>query len=305
MLQNQLRHSIRRLAMRKMPKTFEYHPSISSSEISVLPLRLTRQITKIRPSLNHQRRRRQRFHLSKSPLQIVIPSIPNLSRTPPRPIRIPRNRHPVRIAKTLRRLRKLCLRKPPIRAPRLPLYPCKPEWIFPHLLHTLIHTKKPLIPEPSRLLERRHLEQTTRLIRQRQPCNRRNPLRKKSRQRISHPRTPVMPYNSKPLNPKVIGKIDHVLRQRHSRPYTWGLLISKPCRPRSPQIRHNRPPPRLLKTPRHLSPSARRIRPPMQQKHRLSTLRPAILKPNLQHLRRDCLQSHLRRTRKRFCAHTY
>jgi hypothetical protein len=94
MLQNQFRYSIRRLAMRKMPNIFQHNSSISSREISVLPLRLTRQITKIRPSLNHQRRCRQRLHLAKSLLQIVIPSIPGLSLAPSRTISISRDHHP-------------------------------------------------------------------------------------------------------------------------------------------------------------------------------------------------------------------
>jgi hypothetical protein len=276
--------------MRKMPNAFEHHPPISSGKISILSLRFIRRIAKVRPSLDHQRRRRQHLHLSKSPMQIVIPSIPGLSFAPSRTISVPRNRHPVRIAKALRRLRKLCLRKPSGGAPGLPLYSRKPDWIFPHLLHTAVHRKKPLIPEPPRLLERRHLEQTPRLISQRQRSNRRNPLRKKRSQRIPNPRTPVMPHNSKPPDPKAISKINHILRQRHSCAYPRSLFISKPCRSRSPQIRHNRPPPRLLKFPTYLTPPTRSIRPPMQQKHRPSTLRPTVLKPDLQHLRRDCLQ---------------
>ena len=39
-----------------------------------------------------------------------------------------------------------------------------------------------------------------------------------------------MPYNGKSPNPKPIGKINHILRKRHSRSHPWSLLIPKSCR---------------------------------------------------------------------------
>ena len=279
--------------MRKMPHTTQPQTPISIREVALQPLRLARRIAAIRRSLDHQRRRRQRLHLTQPSLARIVSRIPRLSRKPPRSIRIQRDRSPIRIQEALRRPRKLRLFEPPRRTPRLPLHMREPHRIGPHLLRSRLHAHQPLIPEPSRLIERRHPKHPRGWYASAKAAIAVTRSGNSAANVYAALAPQSCPTTANRSRPSAFAKIDRILRQRHTRTHPRRLLPQKSRRTRPAQIRRHRPPALRLQSRRNQVPAARRIRPPMQQNHRSAIPGTTFLEADLQQLRPNCPHRHV------------
>src|SRR5207249_9415628 len=82
--------------MREMTDGIEQYALISPSKVSLQSFGQTRWITVVRCPLDHESRRRNRFHFVELALKGIVPGIPRLHFAPTRTKRVACNEGPIR-----------------------------------------------------------------------------------------------------------------------------------------------------------------------------------------------------------------
>ena len=152
--------------MREMTDGIEQYALISPSKVSLQSFGQTRWITVVRCPLDHESRRRNRFHFVELALQGIVPGIPSLPFAPTRTISVACHEGPIRVGEALCGLRKLDRGEPAGRTPCLPLDACELDRTCLDLGRSTIDAQEPLVPESPCLLKRWNRKEALRLIRE-------------------------------------------------------------------------------------------------------------------------------------------
>src|SRR2546425_5654545 len=178
--------------MREMTDAIEQYALISPSKVSLKSFGQTRWIAVVRCPLDHESRRRNRFHFVELALQGIVPGIPSLPFAPTRTICVPCNEGPIRVGEARYGLRKLHLGEPAGRTPCLPLDACELDRTCLNLGRSTVYAQKPLVPEAPCLIKRGNRKEAFRLIREGQSGDGRDPFWKQGCDCVGGSGAPIM-----------------------------------------------------------------------------------------------------------------